>query len=172
MKKKFIMGLLVIIFLAFTWQINNNLWFIVSKLSKKGEITPGNLKYRVNFLGIIPLGDAIIAAEEIKEFKGQKVYHLSMSANLLKLYSGLFKGHVTIDSYVDMESLSPILFKQKLEAPGKENPDKEVFYDLKNNTMTLNEVVRLIYPNTQDLLSRYLILSAWILVKQNQLNLI
>jgi hypothetical protein len=153
MKKKFIMGLLVILFLAFTWQINNNLWFIVSKLSKKGEITPGNLKYRVNFLGIIPLGDAIIAAEEIKEFKGQKVYHLSMSANLLKLYSGLFKGHVTIDSYVDMESLSPILFKQKLEAPGKENPDKEVFYDLKNNTMTLNEVVRPIYPNTQDPLS-------------------
>jgi hypothetical protein len=52
-----------------------------------------------------------------------------------------------------MHKLSPVLFKQKLESPGKENPNKEVFYDLKNNTMTLNGVVRQIYPNTQDPLS-------------------
>ncbi|MDD5165807.1 MAG: DUF3108 domain-containing protein [Candidatus Omnitrophica bacterium] len=153
MKKTLYIILIVILFLMVVWHVNNNPKFIASHLIKSGGIHPGNLKYRVNFFGIIPVGEAIFTLEKIEDYKGKKVYHLNATAQLLKLYSGLWKGHAIIDSYVDMQALSPVLFKQKLEAPGKENPNKEVFYDLENSTMSLDGVVRPIYPNTQDPLS-------------------
>jgi hypothetical protein len=153
MKKVFFIVLIVFLFLFFKWQMNNNPSLIISKAIKNKNIVSGNLKFRVYLLGIIPIGEAIFESEKIEEYKGMKVYHLNASAHPLKLYSKLLKGYVVLDSYIDMQKLSPVLFKQKLESPGKENPNKEVFYDLKNNTMTLNGVVRQIYPNTQDPLS-------------------
>lgn len=132
---------------------NSNPKIVISGLMKKGQIRPGDLKYRINLFGVIPIGEATFSLEEIADYQGQKVYHLNAAAYPLKYYSNFFKGYAILDSYVDMRSLSPVLFRQKVEAPGKENPYKEVFYDQKKGNMTLGSVVRNIYPNTQDPLS-------------------
>lgn len=153
MKKLLLIFFIIILFLIFVWRYNNNPRIIIFRLLRKGDIGTGDLKYRINLLGIIPVGEATFAYEKAEEHNGIKVYHLNASAGILKIFSKLFNGYAILDSYVDREKLSPVLFRQRVEAPGKENPSKEIFYDLKNLTMNLNGVVRQILPNTQDPLS-------------------
>jgi hypothetical protein len=154
MKKKIFIfiGLLVLVG-VFVFHINNNPGSIVSSLLKKGEVKPGELVYRINLFGIIPAAEAVFSTEVIEDYNGQKVYHLSATAAPLKFCAKLFNGYAVLDSFVDMQSLNPVLFRQKVKAPGKENPSKEIFYDQKNNTMTMAGVERQVNPNTQDPLS-------------------
>ena len=153
MKKTLLIFLVIILFLVFIWQNNNNPKIIISRLVKKGAIGSGDLKYKVNLLGIIPSGDAVFTAEKTEDYKGTEVYHLNASVRPLKLYSGLFNGYAIVDSYVDARSLNPLLFKQKVKSPGKEKPEKEIFYDQVKGVMTLDGVQRQILPDTQDPLS-------------------
>lgn len=153
MRKLLFFFLVLILFLIFVAHRNNNPGIIISELAKKGDIGAGDLKYRINLFGVIPVGEATLSLERQVEYRGSRVYHLNATASALKFYSKFFRGYAILDSYVDMHSLSPLLFKQRIEAPGKENPDKEVFYDQKNGTMSLAGVVRNIFPNTQDPLS-------------------
>jgi len=153
MKKALFVILIIVFSLVLAWQNNNNPGIIIGRHIQKKDARYGELKYRLNFLGIIPVGEAVFAAEKTEDYRGAKVYHLSASARPLKLYSALFDGYATIDSYVDARSSNPVLFKQKLKAPGKENPEKEIFYDQAKGIMTLAGVERQILPNTQDPLS-------------------
>lgn len=152
--RKFLFFLFVLIlFLGLVARNNSNPGIIISGLAKKGSVASGDLKYRIDLFGVIPLGEATLFYERPAEYNGLKVYHLSAAASPLKFYAKLFKGYAVLDSYVDTQSRSPVLFRQKLEGPGKENPYKEVFYDQKNNTMSLAGVQRDILPDTQDPLS-------------------
>jgi len=153
MKKTLIIILVIAISLVLIWQNNNNPGIIIARHMQKKDTGSGELKYRLNFLGIIPVGEAVFAAEKLEDYKGKKVYHLSASAKPLKIYSRFFSGYAIIDSYVDARSFSPLLFRQKVKSPGKEKPEKEIFYDHVKGTMTLGGVERQILPNTQDPLS-------------------
>ncbi len=153
MKKTLLIFLVIILFLVFIWQNNNNPKIIISRLVKKGAIGSGDLKYKVNLFGIIPAGEAVFTAEKTEDYNGAKVYHLNASVRPLKLYSGVFDGYAIVDSYVDVRSLNPLLFKQNVKSPGKEKPEKEIFYDQVKGVMTLDGVQRQILPNTQDPLS-------------------
>lgn len=153
MKRAIIIIFVIVLLGAVLWQNNNNPGIIISRLAKKGNIGTGDLKYRINLFGIIPVAEATFANEKIEEYGGKKVYHLNASAGVLKIFSKLFNGYAVLDSYVDKEKLSPVLFKQKVKGLGHENPSKEISYDLEKGTMTLSGVVRQILPNTQDPLS-------------------
>jgi Protein of unknown function (DUF3108) len=153
MKKTLFFLIILILFLAFVVYNNTDPRAIISELAKKGDIRQGDLRYRINLFGIIPIGEATLSLERQIEYKGSKVYHLNATAAPLKYYAKFFKGYAVLDSYVDSDTLNPVLFKQKVEAPGKENPYKEVSYDQKNGTMSLEGVKRSIFPNTQDPLS-------------------
>lgn len=153
MKRTLFIIFIIVFILILVWQNNNNPGIIIARYMQKKNAGSGELKYRLNFMGIIPVGEAVFAAEKTEDYKGAKVYHLSASARSLKHYSGLFNGYAIIDSYVDARSFNPLLFKQKLKAPGKENPEKEIFYDQVKGIMTLGGIERQILPNTQDPLS-------------------
>lgn len=143
----------IILFLIFFWQINNNPAIIIGNLNSKGGIREGDLKYRINLLGLIPIGEATFSLERLGEYNGLKVYHLHANTNSLNYYAKLFKGYASIDSYVDIRDSNPVFFKQEIEAPGNENPYKEVFYEQKKGIMSMDGVKRQILPNTQDPLS-------------------
>lgn len=153
MKKIFTFLVILIAILTIVYQCNNNPGFIVAGLLKKSGIKQGDLKYRINLLGIIPLGEATFMQEKTAVYNGKRVFHLNATAAILKCYAKFFKGSVVLDSFIDISNYSPFFFGQKIEAPGKENPSKNITYDQKNNTMTLDGVTRSIYPNTQDPLS-------------------
>lgn len=144
---------LIILLSIFVFYNNTSPKIAISYLLKKGKIQSGDFLYRISLYGIIPGGNAILAAEDIEEYAGKKVYHLNLNANPLRVYSGLFRGYAVLDCYVDIQTRNPILFKQKMVISEKEVRNKEVLYDQKNGIMTREGVKRQILPNTQDPLS-------------------
>jgi len=144
-------GLILISIFAFYY--NNNPKVIISFLLKKGGFKQGDLIYRVNLFGIIPVANAVFKAERIEEYNGQKVYHLSATAQSLKIFSKFFSGYAALDSYIDIQTHNPILFKEKTIITDKKAVNKEVLYDHKNGVMNISGVKRQIFPDTQDPLS-------------------
>ena len=125
----------------------------MSKLTKEGNLKPRELRYKINFLGIIPVGEAVLGAERIEEYNGQKYYHLNASVRSLKVFSKIFSAYAVLDSYIDMKEMNPAVFKQRVEISGKQAATIEITYDQKNNAMSTGGVRRQILPNTQDPLS-------------------
>jgi hypothetical protein len=126
---------------------------IISRLIKNAQINAGQLRYRVYFLKIFPMGEAVLFPEKTEEYRGQKVYHLSATANNSRIFSNFVNAYAILDSYIDIQQLTPILFKQKLVVTGRKDTYREVFYDQANHVMSIAGVRRKIYPNTQDPLS-------------------
>lgn len=149
----FISIILTILISAISYYNNNNPKIIISRLIKKGNLKPGELRYKINLLGIIPVGEAVLEAERIDEYNGQKCYHLNASAQSLKGFSKIFSAYAVLESYIDMKQMNPVVFKQKVEISGKQNATLEITYDQKNNVMSTGGVKRQILPNTQDPLS-------------------
>ncbi len=152
--KKIIIPLIVLaVFLIFRVQYNNDPKNIISALNSQGGFRQGELVYRINLFGFIPVGDAVFQAPKDEEHNGRKVYHLVASAKSLKIVSPFLVGSADLDSYIDRESLNPLLFKEKISIKGKNDIVKEASYDQKQSVMTLAGVRRQVLPNTQDHLS-------------------
>jgi hypothetical protein len=152
----FISIILIILVLAISYYNNNNPKIILSRLIKEGNFKPGELRYKINFLGIIPAGEAVFEAGRIDEYNGKKYYHLNASAWSLKRFSKIFSAYAVLESYVDMKRMNPVVFKQELEISGKQHVSLEIIYDQENNVMLRGGVKRQILPNTQDPLSAML----------------
>lgn len=142
-----------VLFLCAVFFKNNNLNMIISGLNSQSKGAAGELKYRIYLLGILPVGEAVFAPQKLEKLQGNKVYHLNLKAQNLKVFSKLFSGMVTLDSYIDTERLNPVIFKQKIVVVGKKDIDRQVSYDQKNNIMVVFGVKRQIFPDTQDPLS-------------------
>jgi hypothetical protein len=152
--KKFLLILLAIaIFFAFISYRNSNLKGIITGLAKKGPIQAGDLKYRIYLFGVLPIGDAVLMKEKIEDYQRQDVYHLSASVKSAKIFSFLFTGSASLDSYVDAKLFYPLLFRQRLSILGRPDIVKEVLYDQKGLVMTIAGKQRSILANTQDPLS-------------------
>lgn len=132
---------------------NNNPKVIISRLIKKGDIQSDNLRYRIYLLGLLPIGEAVFCNKGVEEYQGHKVYRLNARAQSLRFFSKVFSGRAMLNSYVDIQELNPLLFRQKIIATGKKDINREVFYDQKQNIMSIAGVKRQILPNTQDPLS-------------------
>ncbi len=153
MKKVWIALLAILLFCLFLNWYNSDPKIIISHLQPKIDAARGELRYRFYLFSVLPLGEAVLSPAMPEDFKGQAMYHLEATARPLKIYSKFFNGYAIFDSYVDVKTLSPVLFKQKLISPGKEEANKEVTYDQKQGIMYLKGVMRQILPNTQDPIS-------------------
>lgn len=154
MKKTLLVFLILILLtLLFIIQNNSNPDIIISQLLKKGDIKPGELRYAVNFLNVLPIGEAIFGLQKEEEYRGQKVYHLSAKARNLDIYSKFFTAQAAVDSFIDTASFNPFIFRQRLSIKGKKDIIKEVFYDQQNHVMSIEGTQRQIFPETQDPLS-------------------
>lgn len=153
MKKISFTFLIALLFLASVNIYNNNVKIIISRLDKNGNIHPEKLRYRINFAGVIPIGEAVFDSQKVEEFQGRPVYHLTASARSLGIFSKLFSSYAFLDSYIDTQQFNPILFRQKLVVKGRKNIEKEAAYDQKQGIMSRDGVRRQILPNTQDPLS-------------------
>ena len=156
MKKILFVFLVIILCFIFIAKINGSPKIVISNLAKKGDIHDGQLKYKIYFLGILPIGEAILKEKQLTEYNGEKVIHLTAQAESLKLFSRFFSASADIDSYIDRQTLNPVFFKQNLSISGKEGLNKEVFYNQKESFMSIKGVKRQILPNTQDPLSAML----------------
>jgi hypothetical protein len=154
MKKIFlILTILIILILAATYRNNTNLRLIISNLSLKENLENSNLIYRINFLNIFPVGEAIFYGGKQEDYQGKRVYHLMASARPLNFVSKFFDANLVLDSFLDTTDMNPILFKQKIHIAGKKDINRQIYYDQKQGIMTIEGVGRSIPANTQDPLS-------------------
>jgi len=151
--KKILLIISVVILLFLFIVVSNDPKIIIAKLAKQGDLKAGELRYRISFFGVLPLAEAIIGVEKIEDYRGEKVYHLSASAKTIKMVSKFLKGEASFDSFVDIERLSPIVFKQRLMVSGKGSADREIIYDQEQGIMDIDGVKRAILSDTQDPLS-------------------
>ncbi len=153
--RKLLFTIIAVVILSsiFLFYYNNSPKIIVSSLARKTNVQAKELIYRVNLFGVLPVADAILKVERLEEYNGQKVYHLSATANSLRWYTKMYNAYAILDSYVDINTHDPILFRQKAVIANEKVINKEVYYDQKNGIMTLNNIRRQIPPHTQDPLS-------------------
>lgn len=156
MKKILIIFFIIILFFGFIIYRNGAPKIIISDLLKKDDIKPGELRYKIYLLGILPIGDAFLQDKKAEKYKGRMAYHLSAVAQSSKIFSELFGASAVLDSYVDTQELKPMVFKQKLIVSGKKDIDKEVIYDQKQNIISIGGIRRQTFPGTQDPLSAIL----------------
>ncbi|MFH1128106.1 MAG: DUF3108 domain-containing protein [Candidatus Omnitrophota bacterium] len=154
MKKVFIITVVILIlFLWVVYQNNTDPKAIISNLVQKGQIKTGDLKFKINFLNVFPMGEAVLNKETTEKYGNLDVYHLRATAYSQKAIERFFTAVASIDSYVNIGNNNPVLFRQLMKLSGKPEMNKEVIYDQKNGIMTILGVQRSILPNTQDPLS-------------------
>ncbi len=153
--RKLLFTIIAVVILSsiFLFYYNNSPKIIVSSLAGKTNVQAKELIYRVNLFGVLPVADAILKVERLEEYNGQKVYHLSATADSLRWYTKMYNAYAILDSYADINTHDPILFRQKAVIANEKVINKEVYYDQKNGIMTLNNIRRQIPPHTQDPLS-------------------
>lgn len=126
---------------------------VIAYLAKTGQLHPGELKYKIYALGIIPVAEAAFKREVVEEYQGKRVYHLSAKAQSLKFLEKIIRGSAAVDSYVEMQQLHPLLFRQRITISGKPEIAREITYDQEQGVMTMDGVRRQILDQTHDPLS-------------------
>jgi len=154
MKKIVLVIVGIVIFVSVVaFQVNSNLALIISGLPQGGDLTQKELVFRANLFGVVPVAQAVLKTGNAISGTGGKLYYLTAEAKPLKIFASFFKGSVLIESYVDIKTLNPLVFRQKMFMPGKADEIKEVIYDQKNNIMTTKGVKRNVLPDTREPLS-------------------
>lgn len=149
-------SLILLVFLLTIFVVNaynSNTGVILKRVFRGREGSPKILTYRIYIFGLFPAGKAVFYDKEPLKLDEKDVYHLKAEASSLDLIAPFFKAQVSLDSFIDPLTYSPVLFKQNTLISGKPTQEKEVFYDQKEKTMTLSGVKREIMPDTQDPLS-------------------
>lgn len=153
MKKFSVIVLAILIISVFILRRGPETTAAISALAKKGIAAGGTLKYRIYLLGILPAAEATFTREAVEDYNGRKVYHLHAQAASFKFLSAFFKGSTVFDSYIDMQQLTPVLFKEKIFISGKPEINRQIIYDQLEEFMLSGGVKRQIFADTQDPLS-------------------
>jgi len=154
MKRAVFVFLIILVFFGIiAYKINSNPNMIISHYFSLKSNDTGVLVYKVNAFNLITVGEAEFWDAKIEDYNGKEVYRLRASARTGKFVSNFFKASAELDSYVDIKSLRPVLFKEKVNIQGKAEKNKEISYDQEKGVMALNGVERTILSNTQDPLS-------------------
>lgn len=130
---------------------------ITELVDRKGEGVL-TLHYRVYMLGLFPVGEAWIKKESQEDYEGRKVYHINGLARTNRFFSAFFSGEAEVDSLVDIASINPVIFRQRIYVKNKYDLKKEASYDQDKGVMTSGGVSRVIPPDTKDPLSAFLYL--------------
>jgi hypothetical protein len=78
--------------------------------------------------GVVTAGEATISVEGVRDYYGERVYHLRTRARSNRFFSAFFKVRDQADSYLDVDSLvSHYYFKQLRE--GDYRRDVEIHFD-------------------------------------------
>lgn len=152
--KKVIIYILVILTAAIfisAWQ--NNPKTIINKIDiARLESQAKQLTFKVYFLGIFPLGEAVLEDNGLVRFEGKDLYLLSAQANAGGFVSRLYPFSASLESYLEVKTFLPVIFRQKLRNKDKEIA-KEARYDQVNNIMEIAGQKRNILPQTREPLS-------------------
>jgi len=152
--KKVLIVIIVSLLLAVFISANqNNPRTILARLdTAKLENQAKQLVCRVYFLGLFPVGRAVLKDEGLIKFEGGDSYYLSAQASVESLIHKIYPFSANIDSYLDPKTFLPVFFRQDIQTKDKVLK-KEVRYSQIDNVMEINGERRTIFPETYEPLS-------------------
>lgn len=152
--KKVIIAVLIILAAALLISAyQNNPKTIINKIDiARLENQSKQLMFKIYFLGIFPLGKAVIEDNGLVRFEGKDLYLLSAQANADGFISKLYPFSASLESYLEAGTFLPVIFRQKLRTKDKEIV-KEARYDQVDNIMEIAGQKRNILPQTREPLS-------------------
>ncbi|MCM8763043.1 MAG: DUF3108 domain-containing protein [Candidatus Omnitrophica bacterium] len=153
--RKIILFVFLIIAVLILWQLyQNRPEVIIKRLSRGSHLNRPNpeLIYQIKFLGVLPIGQAVIYPLKSDTYQGKEIYFLQAEAFPYAYIKTFLKFKAKIQSYINRKDYLPILFKQEIEV-GEKTDVKEVIYDQENHIMTLRKEQRTILPFTYEPLS-------------------
>ncbi|MDP2939861.1 MAG: DUF3108 domain-containing protein [Candidatus Omnitrophota bacterium] len=108
---------------------------VLKSLLKKDGLSSQGFKLKLNFLLVIPVGEAKIENLGIETFRNRELIHIRAQAESLNYFKSLFYAKANINSYIEPKELDSIYFMQHLEISNKPNDDREISYDQKRHIM-------------------------------------
>ena len=116
------------------------------------------LRYKMSYSGFLKAGTAELSVKE-KTLNGKKVYHTTGKGWTSGMVSWFFKVKDNYQSYFDVATGKPYLFKRKINEGGYKK-NIETTFNYKNNTAFVKDLKRekdttISIENVQDLLSSF-----------------
>lgn len=140
MLKKFIkyafwMILIIVVIFSVVEIISDTPACVLNNLIKKGALNTKNLTLKVNYLLLIPVGEANLNILGKERFRNADLLHIRAQARTFDYVKSVFHAKATIDSYIDPVELHSVYFMQHLEMINKPTEEKEISYDQKKHIM-------------------------------------
>ncbi|MFH1354896.1 MAG: DUF3108 domain-containing protein [Candidatus Omnitrophota bacterium] len=109
---------------------------VLSQLSRQGKLDSRNINLKLNYLAVIPVGEANLRNLGKEKFRGEELVHLRGEAKTFDYVRSMFHAKAVVDSYSDPREKHSVYFLQHLEMINKPDEDKELHYDQKRHVMT------------------------------------
>ena len=143
----------VVLFLVLT------VTFSVFSQEKKQAFKSGEwLRYKMSYSGWLRAGSAILEVEET-DYNGKKVFHTKGSGWTSGMIKWFFNVDDKYESYFDMDTIKPYLFKRKIDEGGyKKHRITSFNYVSKRayvQDFTLQKDTSIVFSNIQDMLSSF-----------------
>jgi len=153
MKRFLVISTVVVVLVVFANWNNSKPANIISRVVERSKVSHGELKFRIDLFGVFPVGEAVIMARDKELYQAKEAYHLSAFAKTPDWLSSFFSSRAAVDSYLDVRTLEPLMFREKVIIKNKPDKVKEVIYDQKNQVMSIEGERRHILAGTHDPLS-------------------
>ena len=131
--------LIVLIGLAFVLVIEINSQSpsqVLKDLIVNNSLNNPALNLKLNYLVIIPVGEAKLVNLGEERFRGADLIHIRAEAKTFDYIASIFHSKATVDSYIDPKNLDSLYFLQDMEMINKPRENKEIRYDQKKHIMT------------------------------------
>lgn len=132
---------------------------VLKKLIKEDKLNSPNTTLRLDYLLVIPVGEASFSNLGKEKFKKEDLIHVRAEAKTFDYVKSIFHARATVDSYIDPKELHSVYFLQHLEIINKPDENKEISYDQKRHIMTYigprGKEERVIDEHAQDPLSAF-----------------
>lgn len=116
------------------------------------------LRYKMSYSGFLRAGTAILEVDE-KDLNGKKVYHTKGSGWTSGMIKWFFKVDDVYESYFDMDTIKPYLFKRKIDEGGyKKHRITSFNYGSKQayiQDFTNQKDTSVAFSNVQDMMSSF-----------------
>lgn len=146
--KKYILLFFTLFFLRTAFGQEKNIAF------KSGEF----LRYKMSYSGFLRAGSAILEVNE-KEYNGKKVFYTKGTGWTSGMIKWFFEVDDVYESYFDMDTIKPYLFKRKIDEGGyKKHRITSFNYESKQayvQDFTNQKDTSVAFTNVQDMMSSF-----------------
>lgn len=128
---------------------------ITDRIDKTSKADKFSLEFQVNYLNVVPVGEALFHFDGIYQYDGHPYYFLKLEARDTIPLSWLKPAKTEMITYVDIVENLPRRLLLRLEVDGSVKEEKEIIYNHKEGFMLSKDEKYKILPQTKETLSLF-----------------